>query len=118
MNLKAKIGRFGQDLAREYLTRKGYLILAENFYCQAGELDLIAQKDDQLVFIEVKTRRSRKFGLPEEAVNRTKREKMHKAALVYLAQEKIKNNIFRFDCLALEIDKEAKTAKIRHHKAI
>ncbi len=118
MHFKIKRGKFGQQLAKEYLEKKGYKILAENFHCLAGEIDLIAEKNGQLIFIEIKTRFSRNFGLPEEAVNETKRNKMEKTALVYLEKEKIKNENFRFDCLAIEIDKEEKKAKIRHHKAI
>jgi len=113
-----EIGDFGQQIAKRYLLNKNYKILGENYYCREGEIDLIAQKGSQIVFLEVKTRLSRNFGLPEEAVGKEKKEKMEKAALVYLEKEKVKNENYRLDLMAVEIDKQDQKARIRHHKAI
>ncbi|HDQ22879.1 MAG TPA: YraN family protein [Candidatus Uhrbacteria bacterium] len=113
-----EIGDFGQQIAKRYLLNKNYKILGENYYCREGEIDLIAQKGSQIVFLEVKTRLSRNFGLPEEAVGKEKKEKMEKAALAYLEKEKVKNENYRFDLMAVEIDKQDQKARIRHHKAI
>ena len=66
MNIKGKIGKFGQQIAGQFLQKRGYEILAENFHSRKGEIDLVVEKDGQLVFVEVKTRLSDKFGLPEE----------------------------------------------------
>jgi len=118
MNLKNKIGRFGQQLAANYFLAHGYKVLAENFYTQAGEIDLILEKDNQLIFVEVKTRLSEKFGLPEEAIDANKKEKLYSAGLKYLELNNVENDNFRFDCLAVLINKEEKKALIRHHKNI
>jgi len=118
MNIKNKIGIFGQDLAKDFLQQREYQILTENYYTQAGEIDIICQKDEQLVFIEVKTRTSQEFGIPEQAIDKNKKEKLHKTALNYLQENKISQENWRIDCIAIEINKDTKTAKIRHHKNI
>jgi len=116
--LKKQIGNFGQQLAADFLLGKSYKILAQNYFTKVGEIDLIAEKDGQIVFVEVKTRLSDKFGLPEDAVDRKKREKMHQAGLKYLEEKQIESENFRFDIVAVEIDRFKKVAKIRHHKGI
>lgn len=118
MNRKGKIGEFGQKIAADYLISKGYQLLDQNFFTRQGELDLIAGKEGQLIFIEVKTRLSRKFGLAEEAVSEQKIEKMRQTAHKYLAEKQINSDNFRFDIIAVEIDEDNKKANIRHHKNI
>ncbi|OGY41577.1 MAG: hypothetical protein A2Y82_01125 [Candidatus Buchananbacteria bacterium RBG_13_36_9] len=118
MNRKIKIGDFGQKLAKDFLIKRGYAILAEKYFARVGEIDIIAQKDQQIIFIEVKTRLSNNFGLPEEAVDAKKREKMYKACLKYLEENQIESDNFRLDCIAVEINKIDKKAVIRHHKGI
>jgi putative endonuclease len=113
---KQQVGIFGQKLAVEFLQQKQYRILAENYSTRRGEIDIVAQQDGQLVFVEVKTRLSRKYGLPEEAVSKLKRQKMQWAAYKYLTENNINSDNFRFDILAIEIDKDSKRALIRHHK--
>jgi putative endonuclease len=118
MNQKGKIGAFGQELAANYLRQKGYQIQTENFRSHEGEIDIIANNDEQLVFVEVKTRLSDRYGLPEQAVSESKLEKMTQTALRYLEQKQINNDNYRFDIVAIEIDKILKKAKIRHYKNI
>jgi len=118
MNYKLRIGDYGQKLAVDFLTKRKYKILGEKFFTKDGEIDLIAEQNGQLIFIEVKTRLSDKFGLPEEAVDRQKKEKMSEAGLQYLAEKQIGHDNYRFDCIAIEIDKKNKKAVIRHHKGI
>jgi len=118
MNLKGKIGIFGQRLAISYLKSKDYEFLAENFRSNEGEIDIIAQKDGQICFIEVKTRLSRKYGLPEESVSEKKEEKMKQTAFKYLEKQQINHDDYRFDLIAIEIDKKQKKAFIRHYKNI
>ena len=116
MQLKNIIGDFGQKIARDFFQKRGYKIRTENFFTQNGEIDLIVEKDSQIVFAEVKTRLSDKFGLPEEAIDKKKIGRLRLAALKYLAEAQIGNDNYRFDCVAVEIDKKHKKAKIRHHK--
>jgi putative endonuclease len=78
------LGNFGETYAGELLIKNGYKIIDKNFRCKVGEIDLIAIKDSILVFIEVKTRISKKFGLPEEAVTPRKIGKIKRTADWYL----------------------------------
>ncbi|HKM40245.1 MAG TPA: YraN family protein, partial [bacterium] len=82
------VGKQGEEFAQRYLARLGYRIIERNFSCPIGEIDLIAQDGNTLVFIEVKTRSSLRFGLPEEAVTRTKQQKLRNVASYYLQRIK------------------------------
>ena len=113
-----QVGIFGQKLAADFLRQKKYQIEAENFRAREGEIDIIAAKDGQLVFVEVKTRLSNRFGLPEEAVSESKLEKMRQTALKYLELKQLNHDNYRFDIVAIEIDKAQKKAIIRHYKNI
>lgn len=118
MSDKIKIGNFGQNLAKDYLLKRGYQICGENFRVLEGELDLIAAKDKQLVFIEVKTRLSNKYGLPDEAVDGHKLRKMQEAALKYMTNQGFNSDNYRYDLVAVLVDKNEKKAIIRHYKNI
>ncbi len=118
MDTKIKIGKFGQDLSAEFLQKRGYKIICENFYTRLGELDLIAEQDKQIIFIEVKTRLGHNFGFPEEALNMDKAKKMKEAALEYLTKNNINSDNYRFDLVAVEINKKEKKAQIRHYKNV
>ncbi len=83
MNRKT-LGKIGEDFAAAMLTEEGYRILARNFRCRLGEIDIIAEKDGEISFIEVKTRRSLRCGLPSEAVTGEKQLRMKRAAEYYL----------------------------------
>ena len=61
------IGSFGEDVAIRYLEMRGYRVIAKNFKCRLGEIDIIAEKRDEIIFVEVKTRTNNKFGMPSEA---------------------------------------------------
>jgi len=118
MNYKNKIGNFGQQLAGHFFQKRQYKILEQNYQQRSGEIDLILEKDGQIVFAEVKTRLSENFGLPEEAIDSAKKEKIYQTGLQYLAEKGIEHDNFRIDCLAIVIDKAKKRAIIRHHKNI
>ena len=118
MSDKIKIGKFGQSLAVQFLTKRNYQILTENYYCKEGEIDIVAKHGEQLVYVEVKTRLSRNFGLPEEAVDQLKKEKIEEAALKYIEEQQLNTDNWRIDCIAIEIDKIKQKVKIRHHKGI
>ena len=116
MTLKTKIGNFGQQIAGQFLLARNYTIKQENYYSRFGEIDIIAEKNNQLVFIEVKTRLSDQFGLPEEAFDQSKRARLEQTIAHYLAEQSVNHDNWRLDCLAVEIDKQQKIARIRHHK--
>lgn len=115
---KQNIGDFGQQLAGQFLISKQHQILEEKYYTRLGEIDIIAEKNNQLLFIEVKTRTSEKFGRPEEAVSQSKKEKMNEAVLQYLSENNINHDNYRLDIIAVLIDKGEMVAKIRHLKNV
>ncbi len=78
------LGEKGELLAKSYLEKKGYTILAQNFRTRYGEIDIIAKYKGEIVFFEVKTRSSMDHGLPCEAVNKVKQRKIHGVANYYL----------------------------------
>lgn len=100
------LGAFGESLACGYLSECSYRVLERNFSCKAGEVDIIAVQGDVVVFIEVKTRSSEKYGLPSEAVSRTKQRKIIKTALYYLQSNRLLDYMCRFDVIEILIDEE------------
>ena len=81
---RKEIGRAGEDLAELLLLQRGYRIIRRNFSCRLGEIDIIAERDGLLSFVEVKTRFSQMYGAGREAVNRQKQRHMRAAAQVFL----------------------------------
>ena len=104
-NLKTstrQIGTEKEKLAAAYLQEHGYEIVAYNFSCRQGELDLIARKNEYLVFVEVKYRKNNRFGKAEEAVTARKQMRMQKAAQYYLYKANFPQNTpCRFDVVAI-----------------
>ena len=97
-----KIGDAGEDAAAVFLERHGFLIIERNYVFAHGEIDIIARDSDELVFVEVKLRRSGRFGSGVEAVTPKKQELMRRTAEGYVAQRGIENIVCRFDVVALE----------------
>jgi len=97
---RQRLGKWGESQAVEYLESHGLRIICRNYRCPRGEIDIIAQDGDCLVFCEVKTRSSHKYGLPQEAVAWTKQQKISKVASWYLGDQEITVDI-RFDVLAI-----------------
>lgn len=102
MGYKKRLGGWGETIAAEYLTGNGYVILERNFRTQYGEIDLIALDKEILVFVEVKTRTSRKFGYPEEAISPKKKEHLLASAQSYLQTHQEMERDWRIDVLAIE----------------
>ncbi len=93
-------GRKGERRAKKLLEQKGYTIIEHNFRTRFGEIDLIARRGDEVIFVEVKTRTSSMFGHPEESITKSKLEHLHKAAHIYL--NTLPHNIVpRFDVIAI-----------------
>jgi putative endonuclease len=98
------LGARGEDLAVKYLKKKGYKVIERNYRCQLGEIDLIARQGDTLVFVEIKSRSSPGFGLPQEAVDRFKQDKLIEVARAYLAERRLTEDItMRFDVVAVRL---------------
>ena len=104
MHIKKELGNIGEQIAVEYLEKNNYQILKRNFYCKQGEIDIIAKDEQEIVFIEVKTRSSIDFGQPSEAVNSIKLKHMYKAAKYFLYKSHCMNNFIRFDVIEVLIE--------------
>ena len=99
---KRQLGGEKEALAAGYLQGRGYEVLERNYYCPAGEIDLIAKDGCCLVFIEVKYRRDGRYGLPEEAVTVKKRRTIYRAAQYYMKERHTgENRPCRFDVVAI-----------------
>lgn len=94
-------GKKGEAIAAEYLKKKGYRIIEINYRCPIGEIDIVAQDQNEMVFVEVKARRSCALGYPEQAVNLRKQRKMSQLALWYLREKKLTDTRARFDVVAV-----------------
>lgn len=99
---KRQRGTVGEDAAVDYLVKKGYRILERNFRFDRGEIDIVADDRGTLVFVEVKTRHSKSFGEPEDAVTPKKRLQLRKVAKGYLYAQHIESKQCRFDVVAIE----------------
>lgn len=105
-NLKPyDLGKAGEEVALKYLKRKKFKIIKKGFRLYKGEIDVIAYDRKTLVFIEVKTRRSRSFGLPEESVTTAKQRKIKKIAQGFMAFNNLENVECRFDVISLILKK-------------
>ncbi len=94
-------GKRGEIIATNYLKRKGYKILQNNYKNSIGEIDIIAKDKDYIVFVEVKTRLSRGFGDPLEVINTRKQQKIRSVATLYLRQHNLMEANCRFDAIAV-----------------
>ena len=117
-NIKKIIGNFGERLAVDFLKRQGFEILQTNFFSRFGEIDIIAQKEKRLHFIEVKTRTTKNFGLPEEALDFYKNKKIFQAVQDYLYKKEINTDDFQIGLISVLIDKSNKKAKIKFFETI
>lgn len=100
------LGGDGERIAETYLSKKGYRIVARNYRCPMGEVDLILLDRRVIVFVEVKTRRHERFGPPLESVHPRKQQKMIKTALWFLSQHKLHNREARFDVVGISFTKQ------------
>lgn len=100
-NQKQALGRWGEAAAAEYLQAKGYQIVERNSRNEYGELDLVARQGDCTVFVEVKTRSSKRFGYPEEAVTPVKQQHLLEAAQTYLQAHPELDGDWRMDVVAI-----------------
>jgi putative endonuclease len=103
MTVKTKtLGEKGEDIAAAFLKKKGYNILFRNYKCSFGEIDIIAKHKKILSFIEVKTRSTKKYGLPQEAVTLAKQTKISRVALEFVQRYKMDNRAARFDVVSVQ----------------
>lgn len=102
MTIKQDTGKYGEDQACKFLERKNYNIIERNFLCRQGEIDIIAKSArGELVFVEVKTRSTLKYGMPCEAVTPKKINNIIYSAKYYIYKKKIYNTDIRFDVIEI-----------------
>jgi len=108
------IGKFGEDVASKYLEAKGYKIKERNYRTFLGEIDIVCEYKGNIIFVEVKTRRSDKFGYPEEAVNFIKQQKIIKNAVCYLSKYHLWKKNCCFDVILISISNYKDIKRIKH----
>lgn len=111
---RREVGVAGERLAVDYLKGLGYEILQRNFRCRQGEIDIIARQDNCLVFVEVRTKRGREFGTPEESVTSSKKEKLIALAESYLQTLASPPLSWRIDVVAVELAPDGGISRLEH----
>ena len=111
------IAKLGEKLAVEHLKTQGYQILAENYRFRRGEIDIIAKHEKRIVFVEVKTRRSLKYGLPQSAVTKQKQRQISKVALAYLQTHNLIDTPCRFDVIAIQLTRDLELLRLEQIKS-
>lgn len=105
-------GILGERLAGEFLREKGYHIIETNYRCTEGEIDIVARHGDDLVFVEVRAKRSGKFGSPEESITPAKQEKLRVVAARYRETHEDLPDSWRIDVVAVELDRRNRPSRI------
>ena len=100
---RQSLGKRGEAYAADYLTAHGSAILDRNWHCPLGELDLVTERDGQLIFVEVRTRQTDRLGTPEESITPAKRAKLIAAAQTYLDEHDQADRDWRIDVVAIEV---------------
>jgi putative endonuclease len=109
------LGARGEEIAVAYLKRQKFRIIETNFRCKCGEVDIIARDGKEIVFVEVKTRRTASYGLPQLAVTPFKQRQISKAALTYLSKNRLMDEDARFDVISvLLLDASPRVDHIRN----
>lgn len=114
---RKKTGAYGEQLAERYLIEQGYEIVAKNWRCPEGELDLVARQGQDLVFVEVRTRRGTRLGTPEESITPAKQAKLIELAYAFLADYEQPDCSWRIDVIAIVLNKRGGVARFNHLEA-
>ncbi len=109
---RQSLGALGERLARRHLEDKGYHILEANFRSPYGEVDLVARHGEHLVFVEVRARRGRNFGTPEESMTPAKGQRLVATAQSYLEAHPHPSGLWRIDFVAVELSPQGKLLRI------
>lgn len=111
--LNKKTGNLGEDIAVQLLKDRGYAIIQRNFRCRLGEIDIVARDGRTVVFVEVKTRKGRRFGEAEEAVDYFKQMKLRKLAQYYLLNYCSQTQQCRFDVCSIYLNSDDQLKSFR-----
>jgi putative endonuclease len=114
---RRRLGAFGESAAHAYILRQGYTVLAKGWRCAIGELDLVAQDGESLVFIEVRTKKGEALLSPEESVTASKQSKLIALAQTYLESEQIApERDWRIDVIGIVVGKAGRIERLTHTK--
>ena len=111
---RKSFGAWGEKVAADYLEAQGYEILNHNVTTPYGEIDIIAQRDQVIVFVEVKTRSSASFGFPEEAITAEKKKHLVESAQTYMQENPHLDGDWRIDVIAICSFRRGERPEIRH----
>lgn len=106
MYVSHELGRIGENIIADYITKLGYKVVERNFACNQGEIDIVAKDKEELVFIEVKTRTDISYGEASEAVTDTKKRHLINSIKYYIYKQKLENQPIRIDVAEVYINKE------------
>ncbi len=112
---RGDLGRRGEELAEAFLSAQRYRILARNYRCRVGEIDLVAVDDDEIVFVEVRSRRAAGCGTPLESVDGRKQRQVVRVAQHFLAARGWVDRNARFDVIGIRFDREPPTVEHLRH---
>jgi len=115
MRAKDGVGHYGERVAARHLEDNGLEVIECNWRCGQGEIDIVAREGGLIVFVEVKTRSSERFGVPAEAVHRVKRNRIRGLATIWLAQHPHPYGKLRFDVVSV-LRQPAGPAHVVHHR--
>ena len=115
---KTKLGNQGEEAARRLLESQGYRILESNYRCRYGEVDIVAMDGDCTVFVEVRTKRSKSFGSPEESLSKLKQRRLTTTALTYLQARDTLQADWRIDLVSVRFPVGNESPKIDHVKHV
>ena len=111
------VGARGEQFAADWLRARGYEVVARNWHCMYGEIDLVVLDGPEVVFVEVKSRRGSTMGTPEEAVTAAKQRHLIQSAQCYLAETAQEQKPYRIDVLALDLAASGALLHVRHFKS-
>lgn len=103
MDKRKETGQRGEEFAALYFTERGYNIVARNWRCPTGELDIIMERDNTLVFVEVRTRSGKRYGTPEESITPAKQARLIELAQAYLQETEAPHLSWRIDVAAVRL---------------
>ena len=117
MSQHNEVGKIGEDLARGFLEKNGYKILEQNYKTKYSEIDLVAQKNKELVFVEVRTKIGENFGTPEDTLKNKKLSKVRFNAMSYVAFKKWTGPI-KIDAICIVLNKNYTILRLNHYENI
>lgn len=114
MGWRRKLGNWGELVAATYLEAHGYTVLARQWRCERGEIDLVVRDGDEWVFVEVRTRRGESAGTPEASITPKKAQRLLQLAQEYLLAHQLEDVNWRIDLMAIQLDESGKLVRCDH----